>query len=151
MSLSERVSEDLKVAMKARDEVRLRTVRSIRAEILKKEKEGKGAPSDEQVIQVISRLVNQHRESIEQFAKGGRQDLVEAETAELAILEEYLPASLSAEEVEQTVARVLQDLGATGAKDMGKAMGAVMQQLKQTGKLFDGGMVNQLVKSKLVG
>ncbi|MCG3196664.1 MAG: putative protein YqeY [bacterium] len=149
MSLSERISEDLKAAMKAKDEVRLRTVRSIRAEILKKEKEGKGAPTDEQIIQAISRLVNQHRESIEQFTKGGRQDLVDSESAELAILEEYLPASLSNEEVERIVVETLQELGIASPRDMGKAMGAVMQRLKQTGKLFEGGMVNQLVKSRL--
>jgi uncharacterized protein len=151
VTLSEKISEDIKEALKARDEVRLRSVRSIRAEILKKEKEGKGAPNDEQVIQLITRLVNQHRESIEMFVKGGRTDLVENETAELKVLEGYLPASLSTEEVEAIVAAVLAEIGATSTKDMGKAMGAVMGRLKQTGKLFDGGAVNQLVKTRLVG
>jgi uncharacterized protein YqeY len=151
MSLSETISNDLKVAMKARDEVRLRTVRSIRAEILKKEKEGKGAPSDEQILQMITRLVNQRKESITMFEKGGRADLVESEAAELKILEQYLPESLSAEEIEVIVNQVLSETGATTVKDMGKAMGAVMQRLKQTGKLFDGGLVNQLVKTRLSG
>ncbi|MCE7908017.1 MAG: GatB/YqeY domain-containing protein, partial [Candidatus Omnitrophica bacterium COP1] len=95
MSLSEKISEAIKEAMKAKDEVRLRTVRGIRAEILKKEKEGKGSPSDEQVIQLITRLVNQHRESISMFTQAGRKDLVESESAELAILQEFLPPSLS--------------------------------------------------------
>lgn len=151
MTLSEKISEDIKTALKAKDEVRLRSVRSIRAEILKKEKEGKGSPSDEQVIQLITRLVNQHRESIEMYHKGGRTDLVENETAELAILEEYLPASLTQAEVEATVVAVLTEIGATSPKDMGKAMGAVMARLKQSGKLFDGGSVNQMVKARLGG
>ncbi len=151
MTLSEKISEDIKTALKAKDEVRLRSVRSIRAEILKKEKEGKGTPTDEQVIQLITRLVNQRKESIEMFTKGGRTDLVENESAELAILQEYLPASLSTEEVEAIVVEVLTETGATSAKDMGKAMGAVMGRLKKTGKLFDGGTVNQLVKARLGG
>ena len=151
MTLSERISEEIKEALKAHDEVRLRSVRSIRAEILKKEKEGKGAPTDEQVIQLITRLVNQHRESIEMFTKGGRTDLIENETAELAVLESYLPASLSCEEVEAIVAEVLNEIGASSPKDMGKAMGAVMARLKQTGKLYDGGSVNQMVKTRLTG
>ncbi len=151
MTLSERISEDIKEALKARDEVRLRSVRSIRAEILKKEKEGKGAPTDEQVIQLITRLVNQRRESIEMFTKGGRTDLVENETAELSVLEEYLPARLSTGEVEAIVTEVLSGMGATTPKDIGKAMGAVMARLKQTGKLFDGGAVNQMVKARLAG
>ncbi len=151
MTLSERISEDIKEALKAHDEVRLRSVRSIRAEILKKEKEGKGTPTDEQVIQLITRLVNQRRESIEMFTRGGRNDLVENESAELAVLESYLPASLSSDEVEKIVAEVLAEIGASSPKDMGKAMGAVMARLKQTGKLFDGGSVNQMVKGRLSG
>jgi hypothetical protein len=151
MTLNERISEEIKTAMKARDEVRLRTVRSIRAEILKKEKEGKGAPTDEQITQLIAKLVNQRKESIEQFAKGGRTDLVEAETAELAVLVEFLPESLSAGETEAIVDSVLSELGPISQKEMGKAMGAVMQRLKQTGKIFDGAQVNQRVKSRLSG
>jgi uncharacterized protein YqeY len=149
MSLIETVSEDLKAAMKARDEVRLRTVRNIRAEILKKEKEGKGSPTDEQVIQLISKLVNQRKESIEMFTKGAREDLVASETAELTILQEYLPDTLDPAAMEELVAETLASLGAASPKDMGKAMGAVMQRLKQTGKLFDGGAVNQMVKARL--
>ena len=149
MTLSEKISEDIKSAMKSKNQMRLRAVRSIRAEILKKEKEGKGAPNDEQVIQLITRLVNQRKESIEMFSKAGRNDLVENEAAELAFLQEYLPESLSPEEVERIVAEVLKEIGASSPKDMGKAMGAVMARLKQTGKLFDGGSVNQMVKARL--
>lgn len=151
MSLSEKISEAIKEAMKSRDEVRLRTVRSIRAEILKKEKEGKGIPNDEQVIQLITRLVNQRRESIAMFTAAGRNDLVETESAELAILLEFLPPSLSTGEIEIIIGQVLSEIGPVTPKDMGKVMGKVMFALKQTGKTFDGGEVNQLVKTQLEG
>jgi len=151
MSLSEKISEAIKEAMKAKDEVRLRTVRGIRAEILKKEKEGKGSPSDEQVIQLITRLVNQRRESISMFTQAGRKDLVESESAELAILQEFLPPSLSTQEVEVIIGQVLSEIGPVSPKDMGKVMGKVMFALKQTGKIFDGGEVNQLVKAQIEG
>ena len=149
MSLVDQISNQLKESMKARDEVRTRTLRSIRTEILKKEKEGKGSPTDEEVVSLIGRLLKQRQDSIEQFEKAGREDLVESEKAEAQILKEFLPEALSEEEVQAIVDEVIDSTGATSVKEMGKVMGQVMGKLKATGKLFDGGQVNQMVKSKL--
>ena len=149
MALTEQISQQLKEAMKAKDETRLRTVRSIRAEILKKEKEGKGAVTDEDVLAAIGRLVKQHRESIEQFEKGGRQDLVEAEKAELEILTSFLPEGLSGEEIDRAIDEVLAQIKPSGPGDLGKVMGPLMGRLKKTGKTFDGGAVNARVREKL--
>jgi len=151
MSLSETISEQLKDAMKAKDAVRLRTLRSIRAEILKKEKEGGDKPNDEVVLQLVARLAKQRRESIEQFEKGGREDLVSAESAELEILLVFLPESLSDDEITSLLEEVLSETGATSMNDLGRVMGTVMKKLKETGKSFDGGAVNAMVKSKLGG
>jgi len=149
MSLVDQISTQLKESMKAKDEVRTRTLRSIRSEILKKEKEGKGAPTDEDVIVLINRLLKQRQDSIEQFEKAGRDDLVQAEKAEAEILREFLPESLSEEEIASIVDEVIAATGATSAKEIGKVMGQTMARLKSTGKLFDGGRVNELVKAKL--
>lgn len=149
MSLTETISNQLKESMKAKDEVRLRTLRSIRAEILKKEKEGKGAPTDEDVVGLINRLLKQRQDSIEQFEKAGREDLASAERSEAAILEEFLPETLSEEEVLAVIDEAIASSGAVSAKEIGKVMGPVMGKLKATGKLFDGGRVNQLVRQKL--
>ncbi|MCA9445949.1 MAG: GatB/YqeY domain-containing protein [Candidatus Omnitrophica bacterium] len=149
MSLTEQISNQLKESMKAKDEVRTRTLRSIRSEILKKEKEGKGAPTDEDVVAAISRLLKQRQDSIEQFEKAGRDDLVQGEKAEAEILKEFLPESLSEEEIDSIIDEVIASTGAASAKEMGKVMGPVMGKLKATGKLYDGGMVNQKVKAKL--
>lgn len=149
MSLVEQVSEDLKSAMKAKDEVRLRSVRNIRAEILKKEKEGKGAVTDDDVLAILNRLVNQRNESISMFENAGRTDLVDAERAELVIIEAYLPESLPESEVDAIIAQAVIDSGATSAREAGKVMGLAMKRLKETGKRFDGGAVNQKVKARL--
>lgn len=149
MSLTETISTQLKEAMKAKDEVRLRTLRSIRAEILKKEKEGKGAPTDDEVVGLINRLLKQRQDSIEQFEKAGREDLASAERSEAAILEEFLPESLTEEEIQAVIDEALAASGAASAKEIGKVMGPVMGKLKATGKLFDGGRVNQLVRERL--
>lgn len=151
MSLTEQISQQLKEAMKAKDETRLRTLRSIRAEILKKEKEGKGEVTDEDVLAAIGRLVKQHKESIEQFEKAGRQDLVDNEKAELEILTKYLPESLSEEEIDRVIEEVFAQLNPSGAGDIGKVMGPLMGKLKKTGKSFDGGAVNARVRAKLSG
>jgi hypothetical protein len=149
MPLTEQISQQLKEAMKARDEVRLRTLRSIRAEILKKEKEGKGAVTDDDVVTAIGRLVKQRKESIEQFEQAGRQDLVDIEQAELEILSEYLPEALSEAEIDRVIEEVFAQVAPSGAGDIGKVMGPLMGRLKKTGKSFDGGAVNARVREKL--
>ncbi|MGA9118730.1 MAG: GatB/YqeY domain-containing protein [Bacteroidota bacterium] len=146
MSLSETISRDLQAAMKKGDTLRLETLRTIRAALLEKEIEKRGSaggitPEDE--LGVLSASAKKRRESIELFRAGNRNELADQEERELAIIQEYLPKQLSAEEVEAIVKQVIQETGASGAKDFGKAMPVAMKSLK--GKA-DGKMVQEMVK-----
>ncbi|CAD5980441.1 hypothetical protein PCC9214_04654 [Planktothrix tepida] len=150
MSLKDRISEDIKAAMKSKDKVRLETVRSIKKVLLEKETspgaEGKDSLTEAQELEVLIQAAKQRRDSIEQYQNAGREDLADKEKAELAIIEEYLPKQLSDEEVSAIIDQVIVEVGATSAKDMGKVMGPAMQRLKgQT----DGKKVQELVKAKL--
>lgn len=150
MSLKDRVTEDIKLAMKAKDKVRLETVRSIKKSILEKEvsvrPSGQETLSEEQEMEVLVQLAKQRRDSIAQYQQAGRTDLAEQETQELAILEEYLPKQLSDAEIGQMIDELIRQVGATSSKDLGKVMGPAMQQLK--GKA-DGKKVQEMVKAKL--
>lgn len=150
MSLKDRISEEIKVAMKAKDKVRLETVRSIKKVILEKEStlraQGQETLTESQELEVLTQLAKQRRDSVEQYRKAGREDLAEQESQELAILEEYLPKQLSDQEVAAIIDEVIAAVGATSAKDMGKVMGAVMQQLKGRA---DGQKIQAIVKEKL--
>lgn len=150
MSLKDQIGEDIKTAMKAKDKIRLETVRSIKKVILEKESElrakGQDSLTPEQEIEVLSQQAKQRRDAIEQYLKANREDLVEKEQAELAIIETYLPEQLSEEELEQIVDQVITQVEAKTAKDLGKVMGVAMKQLK--GKA-DGKKIQELVKSKL--
>ena len=150
MALKEQIAEDIKSAMKAKDKIRLETVRSIKKVIIEKEVElrgkGKDALSPEDEIQVLMQQAKQRRDSIEQYSKAGREDLAEKEKAELAVIETYLPEQMSDEEVEKIIVEVITKVGATTAKDFGKVMGLAMKQLK--GKA-DGKKIQEIVKSKL--
>ncbi|HEY9761826.1 MAG TPA: GatB/YqeY domain-containing protein [Trichocoleus sp.] len=152
MSLKDRISEDIKAAMKSKDKVRLETVRSIKKVILEKETSvrpsGQDTLTEEQELEVLTQLAKQRRDAIEQYKKAGREDLAENETQELVIIEEYLPAQLSDAEVEAVIDGLIAKVGATSAKDMGKVMGPAMKELK--GKA-DGAKVQALVKAKLGG
>ncbi|UIE36332.1 GatB/YqeY domain-containing protein [Leptodesmis sichuanensis] len=152
MSLKDRITEDIKLAMKAKDKVRLETVRSIKKSILEKEvsvrPSGQESLTEEQEMEVLVQLAKQRRDSIAQYQQAGRADLVEQETQELAILEEYLPKQLSDAEIGQIIDNLIRQVGATSAKDLGKVMGPAMQQLK--GKA-DGKKVQDMVKAKLSG
>lgn len=152
MSLKDRITEDIKLAMKAKDKVRLETVRSIKKSILEKEvsvrPNGQETLTEEQEMEVLVQLAKQRRDSIAQYQQAGRTDLVEQETQELAILEEYLPKQLSDAEIGQVIDDLIRQVGATSAKDLGKVMGPAMQQLK--GKA-DGKKVQDMVKAKLSG
>lgn len=152
MSLKDRITEDIKLAMKAKDKVRLETVRSIKKSILEKEvsvrPSGQESLTEEQEMEVLVQLAKQRRDSIAQYRQAGRADLVEQETQELAILEEYLPKQLSDAEIGQIIDDLIRQVGATSARDLGKVMGPAMQQLK--GKA-DGKKVQDMVKAKLSG
>lgn len=150
MSLKDRIGEDIKSAMKARDKIRLETVRGIKKVILEKEvalrPKGQDSLTEEQEIEVLSQQAKQRRDSIEQYTNGGREDLAEKEAQELAIIETYLPKQLSDEEVDSIIDEIITSVGATTAKDLGKVMGVAMKQLK--GKA-DGKKIQGMVKEKL--
>ena len=150
MSLKDKITEDIKVAMKAKEKVRLETVRSIKKVILEEEVNvraaGKECLTETQEMDILTRLAKQRRDSIEQYTQVGRQELADQEAAELAIIEEYLPKQLSDDEIAQVIDRIIVDIGASSPKDMGKVMSQAMQELK--GKA-DGKKVQEIVKTKL--
>ena len=150
MGLKEQIGEDIKTAMKAKDKVRLQTVRGIKKAILEKEVElrpkGQDTLTNEQEIELLSQQAKQRRDSIAQFKDAGRDDLAEKESQELAIIETYLPEQVSDEEVEKIIDELIASSGASSMKDLGKVMGPAMKQLK--GKA-DGKKIQSLVKSKL--
>jgi hypothetical protein len=149
MSLNEQIATDITAAMRAKDAVRLSALRMLKAAVMNKGVEKKRDLEDAEVLQVVASLVKQRRDSIEQFSKAGRADLVDKETAEIAILEQYLPPAVSADEIEAAVAAAIAETGASSAKDMGKVMKAVMPKL--AGKNADGKAVNDAVRRTLGG
>ena len=147
MSLLTDVSAAIADAMRKKDTVRLGALRMLKAAFMNKSVE-KGRDLDEaEERQVVTSLVKQRRDSIEQFAKGGRQDLVDKETAEIAILEAYLPPAIDPAALEKAVADAIAETGATSAKDLGRVMKAAMAKL--AGQTVDGKSVNELVRRKL--
>jgi uncharacterized protein YqeY len=146
MSLKDQITEDMKTAMRAKDAPRLLTIRGLLAALKQKEVDERIALDDAAVIAIVDKLVKQRKDSITQFAAGHRADLVDKETAELAVLEGYLPTRLSAAEIAAEVARIVGELGATGPADMGKVMGAVKAQL---GGKADMSLVSTAVKQVL--
>ena len=147
MALVEDVNRAITDAMKAKDTQRLSALRMLKAALMNREVERGRALDENEARQVVSGLVKQRRDSIEQFTKGGRQDLADKETAEIAILEGYLPPAVDTAELEKVVDAAIASTGATSAKDMGKVMKAVMADL--AGKTVDGKAVNELVRRKL--
>lgn len=147
MSLNEKVAAEITAAMKAQDAVRLSPLRMLKAAIMNKEVEKGRGLDDAEVMQVVASLIKQRRDSIEQFGKAGRTDLVTKETGEIAVLEAYLPPAISPEEIDAAVAAAVAETGATSPKDMGKVMKAVMPKL--AGKNADGKAVNEAVRRKL--
>ena len=146
MSLRQDIHKDIAVAMKAGEKERLSTVRMLMSAIKYKEVDAHRELTDEETIAVISTLVKQRQDSIEQFTKGNRLDLVEKETNELEVLRTYLPPQLTEAEVRDIIKKAVAETGATGQKDMGKLMKVIMPQVK--GKA-DGKLVNDIVKEAL--
>lgn len=145
-TLKDQLTQDMKSAMKQKEQVRLSTIRLVRAAMKNREIELGEELNDEEVIKVISTLVKQHKDSIEQFQKGGRDDLVEKEQAELGILESYLPQQMSEEDVKALVKEAIEALSATSMKDMGNVMKYIMPKVQGRA---DGKVINQLVKEHL--
>lgn len=149
MNLNAQIAADLTSAMKAKDAARLSALRMLKAAVMNKEVEKGRTLEDAEVQQVIASLVKQRRDSIEQFEKAGRTDLVEKETGEVRVLELYLPPAVSQEEIDAAVAAAIAETGASSPKDMGKVMKAVMPKL--AGKNVDGKAVNEAVRRTLGG
>jgi uncharacterized protein YqeY len=148
MSLRVRVTDDMKAAMRARDTVRLGTIRLLLAAIKQKEVDERIELDDAAVSAIVEKLIKQRKDSISQFQAAGRDDLVTAEQAELVVLQAYLPEQLSAAEVEAAVVAAIAESGAASAKDMGKVMGLIKPRL--AGRA-DMGQVSALIKARLAG
>lgn len=146
-TLNEKIGADIASAMKAKDAARLSALRMLKAAVMNKGVEKGRDLDDGEVVQVVASLVKQRRDSIDQFAKAGRTDLVDKETAEIAVLEQYLPPAASADEIDAAVGAAIAETGAASPKDIGKVMKAVMPKL--AGKHADGRAVNEAVRRKL--
>ena len=144
--LKDTPTADLKDAMREKDKVRLSAIRMIRTAITEKEKAGTGAATEDDVLAIIAKQAKQRRDSIAQFEAAGRDDLAAHEAAELAVIEAYLPAQATDEEIRAVVDAVVARTGATSMKDMGKVMGPAMGQLKG---VAEGGRVQAAVKAAL--
>lgn len=147
MSLHDRLTEDLKLAMKARDQLRMDVIRMIKAAVMNKELEIKKDLDDAEMSRVMTTMIKQRRESIEQFEKGQRVELADKERQEIAILESYLPQALSPEQLSAIVDSVIRDTDARSLKEMGIVMKAVM--VRVAGQPVDGKQISDLVRSKL--
>jgi hypothetical protein len=147
MSLEKQITGDIAIAMKAKDAERLSTLRMLKAALMNKGVEKNRALEPAEELQVVSALVKQRRDSIDQFTSGGRADLADKERSEITILEAYLPPAVGAEEIDAAVAQAMAETGASGPKDMGKVMKAVMALL--AGKTVDGKLVSERVRARL--
>ena len=146
MTLKEQITEDMKSAMRAKEAERLGTIRLLLAAIKQREVDERITVDDAGIIAIIEKLIKQRKDSIEQFQKAGRTDLVDQESKELGILQAYMPVQLSEAEVQAAIQKAIADLGASGPQDMGKVIGALKAQL--AGKA-DMGTVSGLVKAAL--
>lgn len=149
MSLSERIQRDLTAAMKAKDELRLSVLRMVKAALKNKEVELMRPLEDAEAVAVLQTLVKQRRESVEQFTKGGRNDLAEKETREIAIVEGYLPAAPSEAEMDAAIREAVAETGASSPKQMGAVVKAAKARL--AGKTVDGKLLSDRVRAALGG
>jgi uncharacterized protein YqeY len=148
MSLKAQITEDMKTAMRAKDSARLGTIRLLQAAMKQKEVDERVELDDAMVIAIVDKLIKQRKDSVAAYLSAQRQDLADIESAEIQVLEVYLPQRLSADEITAAVKAIVAEVGATGPGDMGKVMGAVKAQL--AGKA-DMGLVSAAVKAALAG
>jgi uncharacterized protein YqeY len=149
MTLQDKIQNDITAAMRAKDALRLNVLRMMKAAVKNKEIEKMKALEEGEVLAVYNTLVKQRKDSIEQFRKGGREELAQKEESEITIIEEYLPAAASDDAIRKAIEEAVVETGATTPKDMGKVMAATRSRL--AGKTIDGGKVSQLVKERLSG
>jgi uncharacterized protein YqeY len=147
MTLREQIISDMTASMKAQDAPRTSTLRMVKAAMMNRQIEKGGELDDDEMGKLLRSLVKQRRDSVEQYEKGGRQDLADKEKAEIAVIEAYLPQAASREEIEAAVAAAITETGASSMKDMGKVMKSVQAAL--AGKNVDGRTVSDLVKDRL--
>ncbi len=148
MTLEEKINQDLKTAMKAKDQVALRSIRAIKSAILLANTDGSGQALDEaKEIKLLQKLVKQRRDSLDIYEKQNREDLAQTEREEISVIEKYLPAQMDADALEAAIKKIIEQTGASSMKDMGKVMGMASKQL--AGKA-DGKSISQVVK-KLLG
>jgi uncharacterized protein YqeY len=147
MTLQEKFQSHLADAMRSKDQLRLSVLRMMKSAVKNKEVDKMKALEEGEVLAVLNTMVKQRKDSVEQFRKGGREELAQKEEAEIKIIEEYLPAAASDEDIQRAVEEAIQETGAASMKDMGKVMKATMARL--AGKSADGSRVSQLVKEKL--
>jgi uncharacterized protein len=155
MAISEQIQKDTIAAMKAKDELRLTTLRMVKAALKNREIDKRGALDDQEELAVLSTLIKQRHDSIEQFTRGGRQDLAERERAEIVVIEGYMPKAASAEEIAATVKSAVDEMTAAGktptVKDLGLVMKAAMAKFQASGARVDGKAVNEEVRRQLSG
>jgi len=149
MTLSEQIQKEITVAMKARDEQRLSTLRMVKTALKNREIEKMAPLDDKESQQVLSTLIKQRKDSIEQFTKGGRQELADKEAAEIKLIETYLPRAAGEEEIVAGVKAVIAEMGSPTMKDMGSVMKNVMARFSAAGMRVDGKQVSEAVKKEL--
>jgi uncharacterized protein len=151
MTLAEKISKDMTDAMRARDELRLSTLRMVKSAIKNKEVDKRGPLDDKETLAVLSTLIKQRKDSVEQFTRGGRQELADKEAAEIQLIEAYMPKSAGAEEITATVRAAIAEMGSPTMKDMGAVMKAAMARFASSGVRVDGKLVSETVKRELAG
>jgi len=151
MTISEQIQKDLVEAMRSRDELRLSTLRMVKSAIKLKEVDKRAPLDDKETQQILSTLIKQRRDSIEQFTKGGRQELADKEAAEIKMIEHYLPKAMGEEQIAEAVKATIAEMGSPTMKDMGTVMKNVMAKLQATGARVEGKTVSELVKKSLGG
>src|SRR5579864_9773340 len=151
MALSEQIQKDMVEAMRSRDELRLSTLRMVKAAIKNKEIDKRAPLDDKETQQVLATLIKQRRDSIEQFTKGGRQELADKEAAEIVLIEHYLRKAMGEEQIADVVKATIAEMGSPTQKDMGTVMKNVMAKLQATGTRVEGKTVSELVKKHLGG
>src|SRR5215475_9861121 len=149
MTLQDKIQNDIALAMRNKDSLRLNVLRMMKTAVKNKEVEKMKALEEPEVLAVFNTLVKQRKDSIDQFRKGGREELAQKEEAEIKIIDEYLPAAASDEDIRKAIEDAVSESGATSMKDMGKVMAATKAKL--SGKTIDGARISQLVKEQLSG
>lgn len=151
MGISEQVQKDMVEAMRSRDELRLSTLRMVKSALKNKEIDKRGPLDEKEAQQILATLIKQRRDSIEQFQKGGRQELADKEAAEIKVIEGYLPKAMGEEEIVAVVKATIAEMGSPTMKDMGTVMKNSMAKLQATGARIEGKTVSEIVKKQLGG